>query len=574
MRKKPESSSYKKSSSPKVHKKSASSAPDRADGKRPARPFAGDKGGKRFGDDRPKRSFSEDGDSPRPRAAGNEGKRFGDDRPKRSFGGNGDRPERSSRKDEGETGSRFNKKDFNPKQLSRDHAAKTPGGGRFPERRNEKEEQKAERAYKPARKTEDTRAERPKREYPDREKKSGQSGDRPKRTGDEKYSRPKKDREDRPFRPFKDRNEDKPEGERRSYRDKPAGRPFKPFRDKDGDKPEGERRSFGDKPKRTERPYARRKSEDGAEDARPFRPARNSDGPKREWKSRDGEDGEKKRRSFEGKEDRPKREPAPRPDAADQGETEATPRRSYPKKEDKPIESAMTLNKYIAHSGECSRRDAAELVKQGKVRVNGELVLEPGYRIEPGDQVTLQGKKLTPTKGFVYILLNKPKGFITTTEDPEERKTVMDLVDNAGVGRLYPVGRLDRNTTGLLLMTNDGTLAHKLSHPSYNIRKVYQVTLDKNLEKADYHKITKGVELEDGIAQVDELAYLDDRNELGLEIHSGKNRIVRRIFESLGYTVEKLDRVMYAGLTKKNLPRGKWRELTEKELILLKHFKG
>jgi 23S rRNA pseudouridine2605 synthase len=173
----------------------------------------------------------------------------------------------------------------------------------------------------------------------------------------------------------------------------------------------------------------------------------------------------------------------------------------------------------------------------------------------------------------VYVLLNKPKGFITTTEDPEERKTVMDLVANATTERLYPIGRLDRNTTGVLLLTNDGALAHKLSHPSYNIKKVYHVTLDKNLSRADYDKITKGITLDDGVVQVDEIAYLENRNELGLEIHSGRNRVVRRIFESLGYVVEKLDRVVYAGLTKKNVTRGKWRFLTEREVVLLKHFK-
>ncbi|MBS1774857.1 MAG: pseudouridine synthase [Bacteroidetes bacterium] len=246
----------------------------------------------------------------------------------------------------------------------------------------------------------------------------------------------------------------------------------------------------------------------------------------------------------------------------------------YPDSETKEINGAMTLNKYISHSGECSRRDAAEMVKQGKVRVNGELILEPGHRVLPGDTVTLQGKKMTPQKNMVYILLNKPKGFITTTEDPEDRKTVMDLVANADVDRLFPVGRLDRNTTGVLLLTNDGTLANKLTHPSYNVKKVYHVTLDKNLTRADYEQIVKGVELEDGRAEVDQVAYLETRKEIGLEIHSGKNRIVRRIFESLGYVVEKLDRVMYAGLTKKNVSRGKWRFLNEKEVIFLKHFKG
>ncbi len=234
----------------------------------------------------------------------------------------------------------------------------------------------------------------------------------------------------------------------------------------------------------------------------------------------------------------------------------------------------MPLNKYIAHSGECSRRDAAELVKQGKVKVNGELILDPGYKVKEDDLVTLVGKKLKPTKNNAYILLNKPKGYITTNEDPQGRKTVMELLSNSGFERLFPVGRLDRDTSGLLLITNDGDLTQKLSHPSFNVKKVYHVTLDKPLTKAHFEKILEGVELEDGKAIVDEIAYLEVKNEIGLEIHSGKNRIVRRIFESLGYVVEKLDRMMYAGLTKKNLPRGKWRHLDPKEVLLLKHFKS
>ncbi len=234
----------------------------------------------------------------------------------------------------------------------------------------------------------------------------------------------------------------------------------------------------------------------------------------------------------------------------------------------------MPLNKFIAHSGECSRRDAAALVKQGKVKVNEELVLDPGYRVKHDDKVTMSGKKLTPQKGMVYILLNKPKGFITTNDDPQGRKTVMELVGNSGVDRLFPVGRLDKETSGLLLITNDGELTQKLCHPSYKIKKVYQVTLDKPLTKADFEKIMEGVDLEDGIAKVDALAYLERKDELGLEIHSGRNRIVRRIFESLKYEVVKLDRVMYAGLTKKNLPRSKWRYLDEREVVLLKHFKS
>ncbi len=240
-----------------------------------------------------------------------------------------------------------------------------------------------------------------------------------------------------------------------------------------------------------------------------------------------------------------------------------------------PVETApMPLNKYIAHSGESSRRDAAALVKQGKARVNGELILDPGHKVMPGDKVTLAGKKLKPRKHLVYVLLNKPKGFLTTTDDPKGRKTVMSLVAHPGDERLFPVGRLDRNTTGLLLLTNDGDLAQKLSHPSYQVKKVYQVSLDKPLTKADFDKVLAGVKLEDGVAPVDSLAYLEEKNDLGIEIHSGRNRIVRRIFESLGYEVVKLDRVMYAGLTKKNIPRGKWRFLNEREVVLLRHFKN
>lgn len=233
----------------------------------------------------------------------------------------------------------------------------------------------------------------------------------------------------------------------------------------------------------------------------------------------------------------------------------------------------MPLNKYIAHCGICSRRDAVEFIRQGKVKVNGELATEPGMKINDGDAVTVAGKKVLPNRNLTYILLNKPKGFITTTEDEKGRRTVMDLVSGADAQRLYPIGRLDRNTTGLIILTNDGELSQKLSHPKYNIKKIYQVTLDKPITKPDFDKILAGVTLEDGLAPVDSLAILEEKNELGIEIHSGKNRIVRRIFEHLGYQVEKLDRVMYAGLTKKNLPRGKWRLLTEREVILLKHFK-
>jgi len=234
----------------------------------------------------------------------------------------------------------------------------------------------------------------------------------------------------------------------------------------------------------------------------------------------------------------------------------------------------MPLNKFISHAGISGRREAAEIVKKGIVKVNGKIITEPGYKISPNDEVVVNGKKIFPSKNLVYILLNKPKDFITTTEDPQGRKTVLDLIRRATTERVYPVGRLDRNTSGVLLFTNDGELSQKLTHPSNEIKKIYSVTLDKPLDKKDFDQIAKGVVLEDGPASVDKLAYADikDKTQLGVEIHSGRNRIVRRIFEHLGYDVKNLDRVMFAGLTKKNVERGKWRFLNEKEVRELKYF--
>jgi 23S rRNA pseudouridine2605 synthase len=235
----------------------------------------------------------------------------------------------------------------------------------------------------------------------------------------------------------------------------------------------------------------------------------------------------------------------------------------------------MPLNKYIAHSGVAARREAAEMVKKGLVKVNGEVVTSPGHKVASTDDIKVNGKKIFLAKNLVYILLNKPKDYITTTDDPQNRKTVLDIISRATPERVYPVGRLDRNTSGVLLLTNDGELAQKLTHPSNEIKKVYHVTLNKNLTQHDFERILKGVVLEDGPANVDVLAYADmkDKSQIGVEIHSGRNRIVRRIFESLGYDVKNLDRVVFAGLTKKNVDRGKWRFLTEKEVRDLKHFK-
>jgi len=231
----------------------------------------------------------------------------------------------------------------------------------------------------------------------------------------------------------------------------------------------------------------------------------------------------------------------------------------------------IRLNKYIANSGVCSRREADELIKAGVVKVNGEVVSALGSKVMPGDKVQYGDQTLSNEKKR-YLLLNKQKGYVTTTKDPHAKNTVMELIAGACKERIYPVGRLDRNTTGLLLFTNDGEIAKKLMHPRSRIKKMYHVVLDQPLSKGDLMKIAGGIELEGDRVEVDSIAYVEDaadRREIGMEIHSGQNRVIRRMFESMGYKVTKLDRVMYAGLTKRNLPRSKWRFLTEKEVISL-----
>ncbi len=237
-------------------------------------------------------------------------------------------------------------------------------------------------------------------------------------------------------------------------------------------------------------------------------------------------------------------------------------------------DGTIRLNRYISNSGICSRRKADELIEAGVISVNGEVITELGTKVDPAkDEIRYNNERLKREK-MVYVLLNKPKDYITTTDDPQERRTVMQLVSKATKERIYPVGRLDRNTTGLLLLTNDGNLAEKLSHPRNNVSKIYNIELDKNLTQGDLNKIEFGLELEDGFIKPDDISYVQgaSKREVGIQIHSGKNRIVRRIFESLGYEVIKLDRVVYANLTKKDLPRGRWRYLEERELIQLKHL--
>lgn len=231
----------------------------------------------------------------------------------------------------------------------------------------------------------------------------------------------------------------------------------------------------------------------------------------------------------------------------------------------------IRLNKYIANSGICSRREADELITQGLVQVNGQVVTEMGYQVQKVDKVIFDGQGITPEKP-VYVLLNKPKGYISTTKDDKARKTVMDLVANASPYRLFPVGRLDRSTTGVILLTNDGHMTKKLTHPSFEMKKIYHVSLDRKLDRADLNAIAEGVRLEEGIAVVDSISYIEGKpkNEVGIEIHIGWNRVVRRIFQKLGYEVELLDRVMFAGLTKKNIKRGHWRILNDLEVNNLK----
>ncbi len=232
----------------------------------------------------------------------------------------------------------------------------------------------------------------------------------------------------------------------------------------------------------------------------------------------------------------------------------------------------LRLNQFIAKAGVCSRREADELIKKGEITVNGEVITEMGYQVKKTDKVYHKKIRLNSEK-MVYVLLNKPKNYLTTTSDPEERKIILDLVKDAGKERIYPVGRLDRNTTGLILLTNDGDLAQKLAHPSNKVPKIYQVELDKPITEKDFEQILAGLELKDGPITVDKIAILTaDAQTLGIEIHSGRNRIVRRIFEHLGYEVTKLDRTYYAGLDKKNLKRGDWRYLTEQEVVRMKYF--
>ena len=412
-----------------------------------------------------------------------------------------------------------------------------------------------DRPYRPRFNSNNEGGDRPQRPY---NREGGNSyGDRP--------QRPSYNREggDRPYRPRFNNGEG---GDRPSYSREGGDRPQRPYGDRPsynregGDRPYRPRFNNGEGGDRPQRPYGDRPSYNREGGDRPFRPRYNNNGGDGGYRPRFNND-----RSQGGY--------RPRPRTGDYD-----PNAKYSKK--KQIEykeqfvdpnEPIRLNKFLANAGVCSRREADEFITAGVVSVNGEVVTELGTKIKRVDVVKFHEQTVSIERK-VYVLLNKPKDTVTTSDDPQERRTVMDLVKGACNERIYPVGRLDRNTTGVLLLTNDGDLASKLTHPKFLKKKIYHVHLDKNLTRADMDQIAAGIQLEDGEIHADAISYADDfkKDQVGIEIHSGKNRIVRRIFESLGYKVIKLDRVFFAGLTKKGLRRGDWRYLTEPEVNYLR----
>jgi len=340
-------------------------------------------------------------------------------------------------------------------------------------------------------------------------------------------------------------------GPQKSY-DKP--RSYDKSRSSDGSRSSDKSRSY-DKPK-----FKGRSKDD--RDSKPFNPS--------DFITRDGDDGSSDR--FKGKGNANKQFSQGDRKKSYSKFTKDKPFSGFEKKKPSPTSDEVRLNKYLAMAGICSRREADKFIEQGLVSINGKVVTELGTKVKPSDVVEYAGEKVR-AEALRYILLNKPKDVITTLSDERGRSTVIGLVKNACNERVYPVGRLDRNTTGLILLTNDGELADKLAHPSNEVRKVYHVITDKNVSIADLKKLETGVQLEDGLAKADAALFAGDgsvRNEIGLEIHSGKNRVVRRMFEALGYEVTRLDRAAFAGLSKKGLPRGRWRFLTDKEVGYLK----
>ena len=411
---------------------------------------------------------------------------------------------------------------------------------------------------------------------------AGRDGNRSyNREGGERPYRPSYNREggDRPYRPRFNANNEGGERPQRSYGDRSYGdRPQRPSYNREGgDRPYRPRfNNNNEGGERPQRPYNR---EGGSYD-RPQRPSYNREGGDRPYRPRfnNGEGGGYRSNNGGGGY-RPRYNndrqggyrPRPRTGDYDPNAKYSVKKQIEYKEQFVDPNEPIRLNKFLANAGVCSRREADEFITAGVVSVNGEVVTELGTKIKRSDVVKFHDEPVSIERK-VYVLLNKPKDTVTTSDDPQERRTVMDLVKGACNERIYPVGRLDRNTTGVLLLTNDGDLASKLTHPKFLKKKIYHVHLDKNLTKADMEQIAAGIQLEDGEIHADAISYTDDfkKDQVGIEIHSGKNRIVRRIFESLGYKVVKLDRVFFAGLTKKCLRRGDWRYLSEAEVNYLR----
>jgi 23S rRNA pseudouridine2605 synthase len=513
------------------------------------RPSYGDSGNS-F--DRPRRSFNEGGNSSdRPRFGGggnySDRPRFGDsnpsDRPRfggngnsydkpRSFGGDSDRPRRS-----------FNNEGGN--SFDRPRRSSGENGNSFDKPRSSGSD--SDRPRRPYNNEGGNNFDRPQRTFGDGE--AGNSFNRPRPNLNNEGDRGNSFDKPRYNSGESGNTFDRP---RRSYGDGDRGNSF--------DRP----RSYGNNQDRP-RPSFNNDGDRGNSFDRPRRGFNNDSGFKPRFNSGpslprpDRNDG------------RPRRPRIQKPEGGfDHGKPYGRPAApNYPVFLDP--DTPVRLNKYLANAGICSRREADEFIQAGVVRVNGEIISELGVKVKPTDTILFHDQQVS-IEHKIYILLNKPKDCVTTSDDPQERTTVMDLVKGACMERIYPVGRLDRNTTGVLLLTNDGDLASKLTHPKYEKRKIYQVTLDKDIEVEDIQHILDGVTLDDCEVKADNCSYVDaDKREVvGIEIHTGQNRVVRRIFESLGYKVFKLDRVYFAGLTKKNLPRGKWRHLSEKEVSLLK----
>ncbi|MCU0432226.1 MAG: pseudouridine synthase [Bacteroidia bacterium] len=536
-----------------------------------------DKPRRKFDDEKPKRSYGSNDDKPR--------RKFDDEKPKRSYGSNDDKPYGKSSYGSDKPKRSYGSDDEKPRRKFNDDKpyGKSSYGSDKPKRSYGSDDEK------------------PRRKFNDDKPygKSSYGSDKPKRS----YGSD----DEKPRRKF---NDDKPYGKSSYGSDKPkrsyGSDDEKPRRKFNDDKPYGKSSYGSDKPKRSygsddEKP----KRTYGSNDDKPRRKF-DDEKPKRSYGSNDEKprrkfDDEKPKRTYGSNDDKPRRKfDDEKPNKKSRGSDEAgnwevfddapsassylkvAERPAFRKSKGAPSQYAeaasgtIRLNRFIANTGLCSRREADDLIEAGVVKVNGKIVTELGTKISPSDTVHY-GDQLLRRERMQYVLLNKPKDFITTTDDPQERKTVLQLVSDACDERIYPVGRLDRNTTGLLLLTNDGDLAERLMHPRYGIRKIYHVTLDMALKAEHFEAIENGIELEDGPIKADEISYVGEggnKKEVGIVLHSGRNRIVRRIFEHLGYQVVGLDRVVYAGLTKKNLPRSRWRHLTEEEVGMLKMTTG